>query len=152
MTDEGVNPMPLHPQQIAVIVFGLAVLLFCLCIFAVFASIFRIWLQAFMAGVHISLPQILGMKFRKVNPNTIVRTAIMVTQAGTPVPSAEALASGRASAWSMRARIWRTIVRGCESNQRLGGFGIFFAIENGDPGSLEPPVQALWVSLSSELD
>jgi uncharacterized protein YqfA (UPF0365 family) len=57
--------------------------------FIVFASIFRIWLQAFMAGVHISLPQILGMKFRKVNPNIVVRTAIMVAQAGTPVPSVE---------------------------------------------------------------
>ena len=81
--------MPLHPQQIIAIVFGLVVLIICLCMFIVFASIFRIWLQAFMAGVHISLPQILGMKFRKVNPNTVVRTAIMVTQAGTPVPSAE---------------------------------------------------------------
>ena len=81
--------MPLHPQQIIAIVFGLLILIFCLCILYVFASIFRIWLQAFTAGVHISLPQILGMKFRKVNANTVVRTAIMVTQAGTPVPSAE---------------------------------------------------------------
>ena len=40
-------------------------------------------------GELVSLPQILGMKFRKVNPNTVMRTAIMVAQAGTPVPSAE---------------------------------------------------------------
>jgi uncharacterized protein YqfA (UPF0365 family) len=81
--------MPLDSQQIFAIAFCLVVLVICLCMFVVFASIFRIWLQAFMAGVHISLPEILGMKFRKVDPNTVVRTAIMVNQAGTPVPSVE---------------------------------------------------------------
>jgi len=48
-------------------------------------STFRIaalWFQAKMAGVTINLPQILGMKFRKVNPTVAVRALIMTKQAG----------------------------------------------------------------------
>ena len=50
---------------------------------------FGLWLQAFMAGVHLSLPQIVAMKFRKVDPRVVVRTLIMMKQAGIEVSCEE---------------------------------------------------------------
>lgn len=47
------------------------------------------WLQAFMAGVPISVFQIVGMRLRKVDVRVVVRSLIMATQAGSPVPSVE---------------------------------------------------------------
>jgi len=66
--------------------FGLInVVVFLVVLLAWFVSTFRIaalWFQAKMAGVAINLPQILGMKFRKVNPTVAVRALIMIKQAG----------------------------------------------------------------------
>ena len=54
-----------------------------------FASIFGPWLQAFLAGVPLSLLQVVGMRLRRTDVRTVVRALIMATQAGTPVPSIE---------------------------------------------------------------
>lgn len=53
------------------------------------AKIFTPWLQAFLAGVPISVIQIVGMRLRKVDVRVVVRSLIMATQAGVPVPSIE---------------------------------------------------------------
>lgn len=50
------------------------------CIF--FAKYFNLWIQAKMTDAHVSILDLVGMSFRKVNPNIIVRSKIMAYQAG----------------------------------------------------------------------
>ncbi|TWU32975.1 flotillin-like protein FloA [Novipirellula artificiosorum] len=72
----------------ALVVFGfLLVLLF------VFANYFGLWIQSQLTGSNVSIFNLLGMTFRKVNARTIVRSKIMATQAGLDDPeiSSEAL-------------------------------------------------------------
>jgi len=64
-------------------------LVFALIFLVTLAKVFAPWLQAFMAGVPISVPQIIGMRLRKVDVRVVVRSLIMATQAGVPVPSVE---------------------------------------------------------------
>jgi uncharacterized protein YqfA (UPF0365 family) len=64
------------------IVVGLAGLLVLLVILAVFARYFRLWIQSVTTGAGISIWDLLGMTFRKVNPSIIVRSKIMAVQAG----------------------------------------------------------------------
>jgi uncharacterized protein YqfA (UPF0365 family) len=49
---------------------------------AVFARYFRLWIQSVTTGAGISIWDLLGMTFRKVNPSIIVRSKIMAVQAG----------------------------------------------------------------------
>ncbi|MBV8078727.1 MAG: flotillin-like protein FloA [Planctomycetaceae bacterium] len=50
------------------------------CIFL--AKYFNLWLQAKMTSASITIIELVGMSFRKVNPNIIVRSKIMAYQAG----------------------------------------------------------------------
>src|SRR4051794_34137367 len=50
------------------------------CIF--FAKYFNLWIQAKMTGANVGIFELVGMSFRKVNPNIIVRSKIMAFQAG----------------------------------------------------------------------
>ncbi len=59
---------------------GMMVLLF------VFASYFGLWIQSQLTGANISIFNLLGMTFRKVNARSIVRSKIMATQAGLEDP------------------------------------------------------------------
>lgn len=43
---------------------------------------FNLWIQALMTRANISIVELVGMSFRKVNPNIIVRSKIMAYQAG----------------------------------------------------------------------
>ena len=43
---------------------------------------FNLWIQAMMTHANISIMDLVGMSFRKVNPNIIVRSKIMAYQAG----------------------------------------------------------------------
>jgi uncharacterized protein YqfA (UPF0365 family) len=61
------------------IVFLIIVILF---ILFVFARFFRWWIQSWMTGAGIGILDLLGMTFRKVNPEVIVRSKIMAVQAG----------------------------------------------------------------------
>ena len=70
---------PLTILTIAVVVVGLLILLV---IFAVFARYFRLWIQSVTTGAGITIWDLLGMTFRKVNPAVIVRSKIMAVQAG----------------------------------------------------------------------
>ncbi len=71
-----------EPMAILWIVVGLAGLLMLLVILAVFARYFRLWIQSVTTGAGISIWDLLGMTFRKVNPSIIVRSKIMAVQAG----------------------------------------------------------------------
>ncbi|MDG3002992.1 flotillin-like protein FloA [Paludisphaera mucosa] len=43
---------------------------------------FNLWIQAFLTHANVSIVDLVGMSFRKVNPNIIVRSKIMAYQAG----------------------------------------------------------------------
>jgi len=62
---------------------ALFVLLFAgMVFFIIFARYFRFWIQSVSTGAGIGIWDLLGMTFRKVNPNVIVRSKIMAVQAG----------------------------------------------------------------------
>jgi uncharacterized protein YqfA (UPF0365 family) len=52
--------------------------------FVIFASYFRLWIQSFLTQAGISLFDLIGMTFRKVNAAVIVKTKIMAVMAGLP--------------------------------------------------------------------
>lgn len=68
--------------QVLVVV-GVVILLFLgLIALAIFARYFRLWIQSVTTGAGIGILDLLGMTFRKVNPEVIVRSKIMAVQAG----------------------------------------------------------------------
>ena len=64
------------------VVGSIIVLVILLVIFPVFARYFRLWIQSVLTGAGVSIWDLIGMTFRKVNPTVIVRTKIMAVQAG----------------------------------------------------------------------
>ncbi len=60
----------------------LAVLVVILVIGVVFANYFGLWIQSQLTGANITIFDLIGMTFRKVNARSIVRSKIMATQAG----------------------------------------------------------------------
>ncbi len=58
------------------------ILVILLVIFSVLARYFRLWIQSVLTNAGISIWDLLGMTFRKVNPAVIVRSKIMAVQAG----------------------------------------------------------------------
>lgn len=84
------NSMPLLAQEGVNLSFA-QVLLFCvagifglilLAFLGIFASVFSLWFRAFMSGAMIGPLQMVVMKLKKVNPQTIVDCRIMSVQAG----------------------------------------------------------------------
>ncbi len=77
--------LPLFAQQpgqvLALIGLGFVGLLILLCI-GVFMRFFPLWIQSVMAGAGVTIWDLIGMTFRKVNPDVIVRSKIMTVQAG----------------------------------------------------------------------
>src|ERR687886_695307 len=75
------NPVP-TPWSTYVVLGIIAIALFSLvaCIF--FAKYFNLWIQAKMTDANVGILELVGMSFRKVNPNIIVRSKIMAFQAG----------------------------------------------------------------------
>ena len=65
---------------------ALFVFVFILVMLFVFASYFGLWIQSALTGSGVSIWNLLGMTFRKVNARTIVRSKIMATQAGLNDP------------------------------------------------------------------
>jgi uncharacterized protein YqfA (UPF0365 family) len=61
---------------------AIAVLIILLVIIAVFANYFRLWIQSFLTGAGITIWDLIGMTFRKVNKDVIVKSKIMAVQAG----------------------------------------------------------------------
>jgi uncharacterized protein YqfA (UPF0365 family) len=60
----------------------IVVIIILLFILVIFARFFRWWMQSWMTGAGIGILDLLGMTFRKVNPDVIVRSKIMAVQAG----------------------------------------------------------------------
>ncbi|MFM7843118.1 MAG: flotillin-like protein FloA [Planctomycetota bacterium] len=59
------------------------IMLVAILVFAsIFAGYFRLWIQSFLTEAGISILDLLGMTFRKVDPKVIVRGKIMAVQAG----------------------------------------------------------------------
>ena len=65
--------------MIVIILFGLFA---GLVIIAVMASYFRLWIQSVSSNAGIGIFDLIGMSFRKVRPEVIVRSKIMAVQAG----------------------------------------------------------------------
>jgi uncharacterized protein YqfA (UPF0365 family) len=86
-----VNPPPPSPWSTYVWFMIIAIGLFALiaCIFL--AKYFNLWIQAKMTQANISIWELVGMSFRKVNPNYIVRSKIMAYQAGLSEKRAAAI-------------------------------------------------------------
>ncbi len=61
-----------------IIAIGLIALMFCIFL----AKYFNLWVQAKMTQANVSIWDLVGMTFRKVNPNIIVRSKIMAYQSG----------------------------------------------------------------------
>jgi len=74
------NPPPW--LQIAAVIAAVMVLFLLLIVVAVFANYFRLWIQSFLTGAGISIWDLIGMTFRKVNKDVIVKSKIMAVQAG----------------------------------------------------------------------
>jgi uncharacterized protein YqfA (UPF0365 family) len=66
---------------IAVII-AVMILFALLIVVAVFANYFRLWVQSFLTGAGITIWDLIGMTFRKVNKDVIVKSKIMGVQAG----------------------------------------------------------------------
>src|SRR4051794_7057891 len=61
---------------------ALFALVFILILFAIFASYFSLWIQSVLTGAGITILDLIGMTFRKVNARVIVKSKIMAVQAG----------------------------------------------------------------------
>ncbi|MEZ6057141.1 MAG: flotillin-like protein FloA [Planctomycetaceae bacterium] len=69
-------------NALLVVIIVAAIVVFGLIFFAIFARYFSLWIQCKMTRAGISLPNLIMMSIRKVNPSTIVRSKIMAVQAG----------------------------------------------------------------------
>ncbi|MGL4595636.1 MAG: flotillin-like protein FloA [Thermoguttaceae bacterium] len=58
------------------------VLLLLFIFFVVFVRFFPLWIQSVMAGAGVGIADLIGMTFRKVSPEAIIRSKIMAVQAG----------------------------------------------------------------------
>ena len=67
---------------VAVVIAAVIVLFILLIIVAVFANYFRLWIQSFLTGAGITIWDLIGMTFRKVNKDVMVKSKIMAVQAG----------------------------------------------------------------------
>ena len=73
---------PGSQSQIFLIFFIVVIALVSLFAFIFFAKYFNLWIQAKMTHANVGIFELIGMSFRKVNPNIIVRSKIMAIQAG----------------------------------------------------------------------
>ncbi|TWT76410.1 SigmaW regulon antibacterial [Planctomycetes bacterium CA13] len=93
MTQQALIAQQLPKQTMPLLIGALVVFGFLLVILFIFASYFGLWIQSQLTGANVTIFNLLGMTFRKVNARTIVRSKIMATQAGLDDPeiSSEAL-------------------------------------------------------------
>lgn len=75
-------PVLLAAADAFVIIGLIVVIVIFLIVFLVFAKYFRLWIQSVTTGAGIGLWDLVGMTFRKVRPDVIVRSKIMAVQAG----------------------------------------------------------------------
>lgn len=68
-------------KELILIVAAVALLVF-LVFLAIFLAFLRLWIQALLTGVRISIMELIAMKLRRTPPELIVRTAIALKQRG----------------------------------------------------------------------
>ena len=73
-------------STVAALIGAVMVFAMLLVLFFVFANYFGLWIQSKLTQSSISIWNLLGMTFRKVNARSIVRSKIMATQAGLDDP------------------------------------------------------------------
>ncbi len=71
-----------EPWNMVLIIISVIAIIVGLVIFSIFARYFRLWIQSVTTGAGITIWDLIGMSFRKVNPSVIVRSKIMAVQAG----------------------------------------------------------------------
>ncbi len=72
-----------EPEKFTMLlIIGGVVVLVAFVLFVLFAKYFNLWIQAKTTQANIGLLDLVGMTFRKVNPNIMVRSKIMAIQAG----------------------------------------------------------------------
>jgi len=80
---------------VVVVIVGVVVLVF----LAMFAPLFGLWIQALAAAAGVGVRELIGMRFRKVNPQVIVLSRIQAVRAGLELSTGELethyLAGGR---------------------------------------------------------
>ena len=74
--------LPPEAAAMAGVIVAVVILFVLLIIVAVFANYFRLWIQSFLTRAGITIWDLIGMTFRKVNKDTIVKSKIMAVQAG----------------------------------------------------------------------
>ncbi|MEM9587921.1 MAG: flotillin-like protein FloA [Planctomycetota bacterium] len=79
-------PAQLPIPQAAALIGALILFAIFLVFVIVFANYFGLWIQSVLTQSRISIGNLLGMTFRKVNARSIVRSKIMATQAGLDDP------------------------------------------------------------------
>src|SRR2546423_14760876 len=62
-----------------------------LIVMAILAGYFRLWIQSFLTGAGITIWDLIGMTFRKVNKDVIVKSKIMAVPAGLGVDQGNTL-------------------------------------------------------------
>jgi uncharacterized protein YqfA (UPF0365 family) len=82
MADPGLLAQQISGGTMAALVGAFVLFVAILVILFVFASYFGLWIQSKLTQSSISIWNLLGMTFRKVNARTIVRSKIMARQAG----------------------------------------------------------------------
>ncbi|MBY0459735.1 MAG: flotillin-like FloA family protein [Gemmataceae bacterium] len=78
----------MNKNEVVIAVAAIAVVIFLLFLLAFFWNL-RLWIQALLTGVPISLLDIVGMRLRRSPAEVIVHAAIVLRHRGTPVPAAE---------------------------------------------------------------
>ena len=69
-------------RQVVMLVASIIALIITLVVLGIFASFFQWWIQSVLTGAGITIWDLIGMKFRKVKPEVIVKSKIMAVQAG----------------------------------------------------------------------
>jgi uncharacterized protein YqfA (UPF0365 family) len=74
------------PPNVLLFVAAIAVVAFVMFVGVVFTSYFGLWIQSLLTRASVSIWDLFGMSFRKVNARAIVRSKIMAVQAGLEDP------------------------------------------------------------------
>jgi uncharacterized protein YqfA (UPF0365 family) len=106
--------------QALLIIGGIVGVLVLLVIVAVVGQFFSLWFQALLSNARVSLADIIGMRFRKVDIRTIVFSRIRAVKAGLDISTAQLethyLAGGRVP------NVVSALIasQACEDRPRLG--------------------------------
>jgi len=77
------------PMQLILVVLILVAIFVVLALLIFFFSYGFLWLRALLAGAHVGILEIVGMRLRGVRPGVIVDSRIMAMKAGLPVRTVE---------------------------------------------------------------